>query len=464
MPILTITGILIIALLSVLAVLSLKEGRWWLLPIDLLGVAGAAVAVGMELRGTETKVLTIATMSIITVVLIINVAVVFRDLRRGIGAVFSEPEMPRRGAMYRMIADEQEIRSEVNAMQDDQITEGLQALELWKAGNQAYQEGNFLDALSKYELSARWVPSVPAYVNASAACLELQKYEDAEQYASSALSLRDDCPEAWLNRGLACERMRDLQRALDAYRQVLRTTPEDAMATLLAGRALRRLGHLDEAEEVLDAGLQRKPDDPELLFEKSLVLIRKGRREEALPHLVETVKRNPKHYMAYFHLANTLNRLDRNSEALHYYDLVLKLKPDCPEAWNNRGIALSKLGKLKKAIQSYRKALTLRPQYHEAWINLALAHDTLGHREDALRAYRRFLDLAPASMAKHVELTARRVQELESQVEAGGSRKGKAKKLAETAEEAQAPAPAETTLPATEAETSEAGEEAEQVS
>ena len=430
MPILTINGILIIILLGILAAYSLREHRWWLLPIDLAGVVAAGLAVGMELGHFENRILTIATMAAITLVLIVNIWFVFRDLRSGEMGDLLDNGLPRRGALYRMIADEDELREEVNSRQEEEISEGLQALELWKVGNESYVDGNYLDALSKYELSLRWVPSVPAAVNASAAALELQKFEEAERYAATALEIRDDCVEAWVNRGLALERLQRPEEALQAYEKALELAPQDVVVHLLAGRVLRRLGQLDRAVEVLDRGLEIAPDHSELLFEKSLALIRQGRREDALPFLTETVKRNPKHYLAFFHLANTLNRLDRNEEAVHYYDLVLKLKPDHTEAWNNRGIALSKMRRLRKAIQSYKKALALRPQYHEAWINLALAHDSLGQANEALRAYKQFLDLAPSSMTKHIELTRRRVQELEQQIQ-----RRKARKKAETAQE-----------------------------
>ncbi len=441
MPVLTINGILIIILLGILAAYSLKERRWWLLPIDLAGVVAAGLAVGMELGHFENRALTITTMAVITAVLIVNVVMVFRDLKSGEMSGLLDNGLPRKGALYRMIADEEELREEVNRRQEDEISEGLQALELWKVGNESYLDGNYLDALSKYELSLRWVASVPAAVNASAAALELQKYEEAERYASAALEIRKNCLEGWINKGLALERLRRPEEALRAYEKALELAPEDVVVHLLAGRVLRRLGQLDRAVEVLDRGLEIEPDHSELLFEKSLALIRQGKREDALPFLTETVKRNPRHYLAFFHLANTLNRLDRNEEAVHYYDLVLKLKPDHAEAWNNRGIALSKQRRLRKAIQSYKKALALRPQYHEAWINLALAHDSLGQAEEALRAYRRFLDLAPANMTKHIELTRKRVDELEEQLQKRERRKDADEGKVQAAEEEESSEP-----------------------
>ncbi len=441
MTILAISGILIAGLMVLLAFFAVRESRWWLVPVELVGLAGALLAVTMELQGTAPRGAPVLAAAAILSVLLVNVVVLVLDLRAGrIGSAGGS--LPRPGVLYRMINSDEEIQAEITAKEQDEITEGLQALELWRAGNQAYLEGNYLDALSKYDLSARWIPSVPAYVNAAAVCLELDRWEEAEQYAGFALAIREDCVEAWVNRGLACDRQRKLGEALEAYQHVAEAEPGNPAALLLMGRALRRLNRLDDALRVLEKGLELVPDNPELLFEKSLVLLRKGKREEAVPHLVAAVKRNPKHHAAYFHLANTLNRLGKGEEALHYYNLVLKLKPDYPEAWNNRGIALSKSGKLDKAVESYRKALSLRPEYYEAWINLALAHDSKGDYAEALQAYRRFLDLAPPTMTKHIELTKQRIEELRrlvpeqpaEEAEPAGEARSKNKRKKEVAE------------------------------
>jgi tetratricopeptide (TPR) repeat protein len=413
MSALAVAGILIALLLAGLAFQALREGRGWLVAVEFGGFAAACLAVAMERRGTGSPALAFSAVAIVSTALAVNAVVLVYDFYAGRAA--RRMTLPRAGVFYRMIASEDELREGMSAAADEEINEGLQALELWRSGNESYLEGRFLDALSKYDLSGRWVPSVAAYVNASAVCIELGKYDDAIRYADLALAINEECPEAWQNRGLACDRLRRLGEALAAYRRVKHAEPQNSLLSLLLGRTLRRLGQLDEAERALDQGLEVDPNDPELLFEKSLVLIRKDRRDEALPYLEGAVRRNRKHYAAYFHLANTLNRMGKLEEALHYYNLVTGLRPEYPEAWNNRGIALSKLGKTRKATESYRKAIGLRPEYPEAWINLGLAYDSEGEVEKALEAYRRFLELAPASMSKHIELTRRRVEELQRQ-------------------------------------------------
>ncbi|MDZ7372809.1 MAG: tetratricopeptide repeat protein [candidate division KSB1 bacterium] len=411
MSALTAVGILIAVCLAVLAVHAARGGRMWLAWVEFAGVVAVAVAAALGPYGTGPEVLAFSAMAVVSLVLCVNAGVVVYDFHAG--RTRRGRRIPRAGVFYRMISEEGELRAEVAGRETEEVTEGLQALELWKSGNDSYLEGRYLDALSKYDLSGRWVPSVAAYVNASAVCLELEKLEDAVRYADLAISLDEESAEAWQNRALALDRLRDLSGALSAYRKVVEKEPANAAVFLLMGRVLRRLGQLEEAAEALDQGLELDPENPELLFEKSLVLIRQERREEALPYLEGAVRRNPKHHAAYFHLANALNRMGRVEEALHYYELVVRLRPEYPEAWNNRGIALSKLGKTKKAIESYLKAITLRPEYHEAWINLGLAYDSLGKSSEAIHAYRRFLELAPKSMVKHIELTRRRVEELE---------------------------------------------------
>lgn len=378
----------------------------------------------LEIEGIQTRVTLLAVMTSIGMILIANIILAMIMIRRSNKADWVWQRNWREVSNkidYKMIFQEKVFKEELDLNANEGMTEKLQALQMWKLGNDAYWANAFDDALEKYDFSLKWEPTSIAWINKSGILIETGHYQPAIDACDEAIKQNQERIEPWINRGIAYDRLRQSEKAIKSFDEALLIDQRNVEAWTHRGNSYRKLGKFEEAMESYDKALAISDDFLPAWYHKGVTLSKMNRIEEALVCFSQAAKIDNSYFMAFYNLGNSYNKLDRNEEAVAAYTKTLKLAPDFNESWNNLGIALSKLGKLKEAIRSYQKAIEIRPDYYEAWINQALAYESIKNYSRALESYEKFLELAPEDFEKHVAIAERRAEELRKKYNLGKS-------------------------------------------
>jgi len=420
MPIFMIANAVVLVFFGVLTAIGIRTRQWASVVTNGLGLGIVASALLVEFLGRSSRLTTMLFMATVLLVLLSDLLLTLRESSREVEEA-EQDELARwlkhlPSDHYKMIGDEALLRSELESRERTEISDRLQALQMWKLANQAFLAKNYQEAVGRYEVSSNWVPTSLAYLNESGAWIELNEPEKAVASCDKALELRPDFFEALINKALALEKLKRYDEALATLQRAQQVKPETPEAWLLYGHVLRKMGEHEDAIAYLDKAIERDAQCVEAWYERGLACSKLTRHDQAREAFETVVALKPDHHHGHYNLGNILNKMERNEEAVRSYDRALKHKPNYPEAWNNRGIALSKMGKMRTALRSYEHALKLRPEYHEAWMNLGLALDSMGKYEKAIACYEEFVRQAPAEMKKHVLLTKRRIEELRKQV------------------------------------------------
>ncbi|NOY77694.1 MAG: tetratricopeptide repeat protein [Calditrichaeota bacterium] len=390
--------------------------------VNFFGLLLIMASAYLEIRGIQTRVTLLAAMTSIGMILLANFILAVIMIRRSGKTDWTWQknwnEISNK-VDYKMIFEEKVFKDELDLNENEGMTEKLQALQMWKLGNDAYWARTFDDALEKYDFSLKWEPTSIAWINKSGILIETERYQEAIDACDEAIKKNQERIEAWINRGIAYDRLRQSDKAIKSFDEALLIDQRNVEAWTHRGNSYRKLGKFEEAMESYDKALAVSDDFLQAWYQKGVTLSKMNRIEEALVCFSQAAKIDRSYFMAFYNLGNSYNKLDRNEEAVAAYMKALKLAPDFNESWNNLGIALSKLGQLKEAIRSYQKAIEIRPDYYEAWINQALAYESIKNYSRALESYEKFLELAPEDFQKHIAIAERRAEELRKKYNLG---------------------------------------------
>ncbi len=406
-----LTGLFFLGLL----LLSVALKNRLLAAINFMGLLFVAGAVSLEWQSLQTSTTILAEMIAIGILLLVDIVLTIILIRRSGKEDWQWQQNWRelsRKVAYKMIFSAEAFKEELDHLEEESMTQKLQAQEMWKLGNEAFWQKNFDDALEKYDFSLKWNPTSVTWINKSGVFIETERYEEAIEACDEAIRLNQEKAEAWINRGLAFDRLGQFEKAIKSFDEALLNDEHNVEAWTHRGNAFRRLGRYEEALESYDKALASQDDFLPAWYNKGIALSKMGRIEEALVCFSQAVRIDPTYFMAYYNLGNAYNKLDRNEEAVAAYTKTLKYEPQFNEAWNNLGIALSKLGQTKQALKSYTRAIEIKPDYHEAWLNRALALESTGDAAAAVKSYEKFLELAPEDFKKHIAIAQKRVDTL----------------------------------------------------
>jgi len=409
-----ISNALVAAFFAFLTFIGARWRNGGLIFINSLGLLTASGAIGVEFLQRQSPYTLIAFLGVICIALIVDILFALLQMRRPNLARLLVQQWKTRleNLPYKIILDESALRKEFDANMESSMTERLQALQMWRMGNEAFVQRKYAEAIKHYNLSTRWIPTGIAYLNKSAALIELREYDKAIEACREATRLNPKLVEAWINCGIAQDQKAEHARALESFDQALQIDADNPEILTYRGNAFRRVGRLQKALEDYDQAIASNPKYMLAWYNKGVALSKLGRVEEALECFSQAIKLDPRYSYGHYNHGNALNKLDRNEEAVLSYDRAIRLKSEFTEAWNNRGIALSKLGRVREAIKSYEKAIQIKPDYFEAWINRGLALEGMGKYEQAILSYKKFLELAPESMSRHLAIAQKRIEEL----------------------------------------------------
>jgi tetratricopeptide (TPR) repeat protein len=210
---------------------------------------------------------------------------------------------------------------------------------------------------------------------------ELNKFEQAEKFFKTSLSIDARYPPLYKDYGTFLTRTKQFDRAIEQFNIALRLFPNFAPVYSDRGNALEKLDKLDEAIADYNRAIALAPRIFGFYNNRGNAFLRKKQFSEALSDFKRAIELNPNFAGAYCGQGNVLADLKRHEEALTAYDKALSLKPDLENAWLGRGNVFVGLKRHDDAFAAYDKALALEPACAQAHYSEGLLRLALGEME-----------------------------------------------------------------------------------
>jgi len=415
----TIINGLLLAFFLFLIFVGIRLRFWAFLPINIVGIIVVSISLYLDLNELLNPINIIILFAAILIIFITDIIFTFRDFREEVTEIKAKRlrKYLTNGISnehFKLIGNEKLFKAEIEGHKNIPVQEQLQALEMFKTGNQAFIKGEYENALEKYDLSTSWVETGIGFLNQSGVLMQLEQFEDALVMAEKAGETQPGFYEALLNQGVALEKIKKYDQALEKYKAAGAIAPDEYEAWFCCANVLFKMSKPEEAIDYYDKSINLNARHYEAWYYKGVSLQKIKQDVEALQCFEQVVKLNPDYYHAYYRSGNILTKLDRNHDAIQAYEKAIKMNPALVTAWNNLGVVLSKIGRLKDAVKCYERAIKVNPEYYEAWLNLGLAQDNLGLVKKAYQSYSKFLGFAPPDMEKRVSITRKRVDEIKN--------------------------------------------------
>ena len=180
------------------------------------------------------------------------------------------------------------------------------------------------------------------------------------------------------------------EQALESLDTAIRLKPELAEAFVNRAAALDALGRMEEAVRDYDQALKLRPQDAPTYNGRGNALARMNRAEDALKDYDAAIALRPRYGLAYYNRGNIHFNAGRLDLALSDYDRAIELTPEYARAWNNRATVLARLGRGDDALRDFSQALALDPNNAAAWRNRALLYSDRKEYAKALADVRMF--------------------------------------------------------------------------
>ena len=198
-----------------------------------------------------------------------------------------------------------------------------------EAGFALQQERRYSEAEAEYERAIERDDELwSAWTSYASLKNELGEYEEAIEYAQTAISLNDQDAVAYFNLGIALEDSGNRSEALSAFEDAVLIDGKFTAAFSAWGNTLVRDGQLDEAIRVLEAGREASPNDPNI-------------------------------FLIFRNLGIAYAGLGQNDDAILYLDSSTRLVDGQPVVWAELGRLYEETGDVQKALEAWGRYVNI---------------------------------------------------------------------------------------------------------
>jgi len=229
-----------------------------------------------------------------------------------------------------------------------------------RAGNRAYDQGNWRDAETYYRRVVEADPHVAnAWTRLCHAQVMLAKFVEAARTCQSATQYAAGEATVYQNLGLTLFRLGKPAESITFYRRAIELSPGWALPYSGAGAAYYAMGDWTRTEEFYRLAVARDPRD--------------GASFQAL--------------------GDASAELGKHADAITYYRRALELQPGSAEVNRLLGWQYLQLLELGEAERAFREANRLDPKNANVLLNLGVVLDRQNKRTEAREAWQRASDL-----------------------------------------------------------------------
>lgn len=196
-----------------------------------------------------------------------------------------------------------------------------------------YQQGRLDRVIEQCQALVRQHPDAAMLYNIlGAACIGLERYEEAESAYDRAAALDPADAEIHSNHGIALGAQGKHEAAVAAYARALAIRPDYAQAHYNLGNALKKQQALGPAIDAFRRAVALKPDYADAHNNLGLALQEQGQFEAALASYSQALAIRPNSAEALNNLGNLLMVLKNFDGAIKTFSLALALEPGKVEA------------------------------------------------------------------------------------------------------------------------------------
>ncbi|XP_064602710.1 protein O-mannosyl-transferase TMTC3-like [Liolophura sinensis] len=277
------------------------------------------------------------------------------------------------------------------------------------------------DQLYRTAISMR-ADYIQAYINRGDILLKLGRPQEAQQQYETALKYEEDNADVHYNLGVLQLEQGNKEAALKHFNTALMHEPEHEQSLFNSAILIQELG-LSKlrpvAYERLNKLLKKTPHDPKIYFNMAMLATDDKDFSRAEKWLKKAVQLQEDFRSALFNLALLLNNdLKRPLEAVTYLETLLKFHPDHVKALTLMGdININVKKDLAAAEKNYLEILQYDPKNVQASHNLCVVYVEAGHLMRAEKCLKEVLNLAPEEeyIQNHLNIVRSRIYKIQQE-------------------------------------------------
>ncbi|MDH7481946.1 MAG: tetratricopeptide repeat protein [Armatimonadota bacterium] len=260
------------------------------------------------------------------------------------------------------------------------ITEFVSAVQLGQSGGWIGDPGAF---------------GYKAYFGIASACMGLQDYQKAAEYAELVVKENPGDAKAHELLTIAYLRLGKMAQAEKHGKEWLRLSPGDARAVIGFAQVLQASGQFKEARNLYVSLLDLDCETAELHFNLGVCAEALNELEDASRHFTRAIELQPDFVEAHTNLGRCHAKQGRISEALACFAHAVEIDPGYANAYFNAGDILYSAGRYEDAINVYQNGLMCYPNNPAAFLAIGNCYFRMGAYEAAIMGYRQALALRP---------------------------------------------------------------------
>lgn len=201
---------------------------------------------------------------------------------------------------------------------------------------------------------------------------QLKNYSEALKWLDSAISLRSNEADYYVNRGLVRDKLGDVNARAD-FEKALSLNPGHTTALSVLGSSSKE--SVESRKSFLNKAIESDSASVYAYVERAYQNMQEGNYQQALADYDMAIKLETLDPDLWLNRGFVREKLNDAAGAYSDYSRAIQLKENYTKAWLNRGNLLTKLGRLEEALEDYSVAITYEPEYAAAYYNRGIVHE-----------------------------------------------------------------------------------------
>ena len=276
--------------------------------------------------------------------------------------------------------------------------ESYKDFELFYRGYDAYEKGNYKDAINYYtSYLIKYPNDAGAYNNRGNAKDALEDYQGAIQDYNKAIEITPNDTTAYYKRGIAKDLLKDYRGAIQDYSKAIEINPNYGDAYSSRGMTKYDLEDYQGAIQDYNKAIEISPNDASTYYNRGNTNDALEDYQGAIQDYSKAIEINPNDTVtncrAYLSRGADKVHLEDYMGAIHDYNKVIEIVPYYEAVYYKRGIAKVFLMDYRGAIQDYSKAIEINPNYGDAYTNRGMTNNMLKDYQGAIQDYNKAIEI-----------------------------------------------------------------------
>lgn len=227
-----------------------------------------------------------------------------------------------------------------------------------KAGNDAYNNGKYPEAIAYYHKAIELEPTeYMVHNNKATTYCKMKKYKLAMEEVDTAIEIYQmqqpnpvNLAKIYYRKGEIYNATEEFDKAVEYFKKSLKEN---------------KVQNVEEALQKAEKTLEEWVVSADKFRTKGNELFKNGDYDGAIREYDEGIRRNPKDAKLYSNKGTCHQKLGEPEDALRAFDAAINLDPKFVKAWSKKGAVLTSMKKYGEAFEAYAKGLDIDPADEE---------------------------------------------------------------------------------------------------